>query len=114
MTARREVRTIPRPWGETTCAYGKVSSECDLSATRHFMWLDDYHVTGACDKHADFLRSTSIIEMEEHTFGANCSMPGALWQHPYEDETEGYCVFPAPDDASVLIEFADDELVVTT
>ncbi len=113
MTRRREVRKAPRSWGETTCGYGIDSSECKLPAVRHFMWMDHFHTAEACEKHVDFLRSTSIVEMEEHTFGSDCSMPGSLWHHPYEDETEGYCIFPALDNASVLVEYAEAEQVVT-
>ncbi len=104
MSARREVRGDPRPWGETTCGYGKTVPQCDAPATRHFAWLDTMVIAGACDEHATFLRETSLVEMEEHTFGGDCGMPGALWHHPYEDEPEGYCVFPAPDDAALLVE----------
>ena len=34
----------------------------------------------------------------------NCGMPGAMWRFPYEDEGEGYCYFPAVDDASLIVE----------
>lgn len=104
MTRRHEIRGIPRPWGETTCGYGKYVPECTASATRHFMWLDTGAIAGACDEHAVFVRERSIVPVEEHAFAADCGMPGALWHHPYEDEPEGYCVFPAPDDVSALVE----------
>lgn len=58
----------------------------------------------ACAEHASFLRETTAVEVEEHTFAGDCGMPGTLWHHPYEDEPEGYCVFPAPDDAAVVVE----------
>jgi hypothetical protein len=41
---------------------------------------------------------------EEHAFEGDCGMPGTWWHHPYEDEPEGYCFFPALDDASLLAE----------
>lgn len=102
--ARRDVRSFPAPVGEGLCLYGKSKSECSKLATRHFMWLDTKHITNACDEHAEWLRTHSINEMEEHRFGDDCGMPGALWHHPYEDEEDGYCFFPMVDDASILSE----------
>lgn len=40
MSGKREVRGDPRPWGETTCGYGKTTPQCDAPATRHFAWLE--------------------------------------------------------------------------
>jgi hypothetical protein len=101
---RRDVRGDERPWGETTCGYGKHEPDCIAPATRHFVWLDNMYTTMACDEHAEWLRDHSAHEWDEHAFGGDCGMPGALWHFAYEDEDEGYCVFPAPDDASLLTE----------
>jgi hypothetical protein len=101
---RRDLRGDDRPWGETTCAYGLTEPECTDAATRHFLWLVDLSISAACDKHAQFIRDNSSIAYEEHTFGGDCGMPGAIWQHPFINDDEGYCAFPAPDDASLLAE----------
>lgn len=68
------------------------------------MWLDTHAVSGTCGEHLVFIAACAQIPYETHPFGGDCSMPGALWHHPYEDEDEGYCFFPALDDASLLTE----------
>lgn len=90
------------PWGSTTCAFGLDKPRCDAQATRHFLWLEDLTMSNSCDIHATYIhsRDTSKTPFDEHAFGPNCCMPGAMWHHPYEDEKEGYCFFPAPDDIS--------------
>lgn len=95
-----------RSWGETTCHFGLTKPECDAPATRHFMWLTDNATSAACDAHAAYIhaRDTSATPFDEHAHGPNCGMPGAHWRFPYTDEDEGYCFFPAPDDASLLAE----------
>lgn len=97
------------PSGGTTCGYGLTRSECDQPATHHVLWLADNWTSPTCAEHLAFIRSrdTSERPYEVHTFGGNCGMPGTLWHHPYEDEEEGYCLFPAPDDASLLAESAE-------
>lgn len=95
-----------RPWGETICGYGLDRPECDQPAAWHVLWLKDNWTSTTCDEHLAFIRSrdTSDTPYEIHSFGPNCGMPGTLWHHPYEDEEEGYCLFPAVDDASLLAE----------
>lgn len=95
-----------RTWGETTCSYGLTESECDQPATRHLLWLEDMHTSNTCDEHMAFIesRDTSATPYEAHAFGANCGMPGTLWHHPYENEDEGYCLFPAVDDLGLVVE----------
>lgn len=95
-----------RPWGETTCGYGLEKPECDRPATRHFKWVADNSTSAACDEHAAYIhsRNTTGIPFDEHAFGGDCGMPGVWWHYPYEDEDEGYCFFPSPDDASLLAE----------
>lgn len=95
-----------RPWGETTCGFGLERPSCDQPATWHVMWLVDNWTSNTCDEHMAYIRSrdTSSTPYEVHTFGPNCGMPGTLWHHPYDDEEEGYCLFPAVDDASLLAE----------
>jgi hypothetical protein len=95
-----------RTWGETTCQFGLTVPECHEPATRHFMWLNDKSTSAACDEHAAHIhsRDTSQEPFDEHAHGPDCGMPGALWHHPYEDEADGYCFFPAVDDASLLAE----------
>lgn len=95
-----------RPWGETTCGFGLERPECDRPATWHVLWLVENWTSNTCDEHLAYIRNrdTSSTPYEVHTFGANCGMPGTLWHHPYEDEEEGYCLFPAVDDASLLAE----------
>lgn len=96
----------PRTWGETTCQFGLTRPECDAPATRHFMWLADNSTSASCDVHAAYIhsRDTTATPFDEHAHGPNCGMPGSMWRFPYEDEAEGYCFFPAPDDASLLAE----------
>ena len=96
-----------RTWGETTCHFGLVASgQCNKQATRHFLWLNDNTISNACDEHAAYIhsRDTTSTPFDEHAFGPECGMPGAHWRIPYEDQPEGYCFFPAPDDASLLAE----------
>lgn len=95
-----------RTWGETTCQFGLTTPRCDRPATRHFMWLTDNHTSGACNEHAAYIhsRDTSATPFDEHTHGPDCGMPGSMWRFPYEDEDEGYCYFPAVDDASLVAE----------
>lgn len=101
-------------WGETNCGYGRTAEVgCTEPATRHFMWLDDNSTAAACDEHAEFIRTTSSVEFDEHPHGGDCGMPGALWHFPYEDEPEGYCVFPAVDDASLLTEEPEPIVLAT-
>lgn len=100
-----------RPWGETTCQFGLTAPECDQPATRHFMWLTDNTTSAACDDHAAYIhsRDTSATPFDEHTHAPTCGMPGTLWRFPYEDQAEGYCFVPGPDDASTLVELATTE-----
>lgn len=91
-----------RSWGETRCQFGLERPECDQAATHHVMWLEDNHTSATCAEHLDFIRSRAQMPYEVHTHGPDCGMPGSLWHHPYEDEDQGYCLFPAPDDASVV------------
>ena len=95
-----------RTWGETTCGFGLTVPECFEPATRHFMWLTDNSTSPACDEHAAYIhsRDTTATPFDEHTHGPDCGMPGALWRFAYEDQDEGYCFFPAVDDASLLAE----------
>ena len=95
-----------RSWGETTCQFGLERPACDRAATRHFMWLTDSSTSAACDEHAAYIHSRDTTEtpFDEHAHGPNCGMPGSMWRFPYEDQTEGYCFFPAPDDLSLLAE----------
>lgn len=90
-------------FGETTCSYGFEGRCCTKPACWHLFWLDgDDKTSATCDEHLDFIQTRAHPEFDRHTFGANCSMPGTLWHFPYEDEAEGYCLFPANDDASAL------------
>lgn len=92
-------------WGSQTCGYGlDPDPQCTKPATVHVMFFPGLMVSLTCDEHLAFIERNAGMEFETHTVGANCSMPGSLWHHPYEDEDEGYCLFPAPDDASLLIE----------
>lgn len=94
-----------RAWGETTCSYGLTEdAECSKPAVWHLMWLESIHTSNTCDEHLAYIDSKPHPEYERHTFAGNCGMPGTLWHHPYEDEPEGYCLFPAVDDLSVLAE----------
>jgi hypothetical protein len=104
---RKPIRLGPeRSWGDTTCGYGLGEPECGKPATRHIMWLNDFALSAACDEHIKVIhsRDTSAMPYEEHAFEGDCGMPGTWWHHPYEDEPEGYCFFPALDDASLLAE----------
>ena len=91
-------------WGETTCGFGIDQPACTKAATIHVLWLRDLATSSTCDEHLAFIKKSADLAHETHTFGPECGMPGALWHHPYEDEEEGYCLFPAPDDASLLAE----------
>lgn len=93
-----------RPWGETVCGFGLERNECAQPATVHVCWLESMHTSTTCDEHMDYIRETATIPYETHTFAGDCGMPGTLWHHPYEDEDEGYCLFPAVDDAALLVE----------
>lgn len=107
MSAPKKLRLgAKRTWGETTCQFGLTVPKCGEAATRHFMWLTDNSTSVACDEHTDLIhsRDTSETPFDEHAHGPNCGMPGSMWQFPYEDQDEGYCFFPAPDDASLLTE----------
>lgn len=93
-----------RTWGGTVCTFGLTEPECDKPATRHFMWMTDNSTSPACDEHAAYIHSRDTRETpyDEHAHGPDCGMPGSMWRFPYEDEAEGYCFFPAPDDAALL------------
>ncbi len=114
-----EVRREPlkigdqRTWGETTCQFGLTLPQCHEPATRHFMWLMDNSTSGACDEHAAYIhaKDTTQTPYDEHTHGPECGMPGAMWRFPYEDQDEGYCFFPAVDDASLL---AEEPVLIST
>lgn len=106
-----------RSWGETTCQFGVDAPECDAPATRHFMWLmDGGSTSAACDDHAAYIhsRDTSDNPFDEHAHGHDCGMPGSMWRFPYEDEDEGYCFIPAPDDASLLAEELEPSVISTS
>lgn len=89
-------------WGETNCGYGVDQPACENPAVWHLLWLDSNNVSATCEQHLAFINSRQHPEYDRHTFGPNCNMPGVLWQFPFEDENEGYCVFPANDDASAM------------
>lgn len=95
-------------WGDPICGYGlDGDDQCTKVATIHVGWLIEPFATSAtCDEHLHFIRNRATHAFETHAMGGDCGMPGALWHHPYEDEDEdeGYCLFPAPDDASLLAE----------
>lgn len=91
-------------WGETTCGYGLDLPLCHEAATTHVMWLETMACSATCDEHMRFIAENANLDYETHPFGSDCGMPGALWHIPYEDEDEGYCFFPVPDDASLLAE----------
>jgi len=103
-----------RSWGETTCGYGLTEAECSKPAAWHLLWLAENFMSNTCDEHLAFIDSKPHPEYERHTFAGNCGMPGTLWHHPYEDEPEGYCLFPAVDDLSVLAEADEPVLAGTT
>lgn len=94
---------LPR-WGETTCGFGVDVPACAAAATTHVMWLESSATSATCPEHLAYIEANSPLAFETHAHGPNCGMPGSLWHHPYEDEDEGYCLFPAPDDASLLAE----------
>jgi hypothetical protein len=118
MTEKREPLQLGTKlaWGETTCGFGLTEPECDKPATRHFMWLIDRSTSPACDEHAALVhaRDTTATPFDEHAHGSDCGMPGSHWRFPYEDEDEGYCFFPAVDDASLLMEKPEPVLVAAT
>lgn len=91
-------------WGEATCGYGIDEHHCDKPAVWHLLWLDSNAVSNTCEEHLAFIDSRPNPGYDRHAFGANCGMPGVLWHFPYEDEDEGYCLFPANDDASAMAE----------
>lgn len=91
-------------WGEATCGFGVDTPACKEPATIHVLWLPSLALSSTCAEHMRFIEANANLAYETHTFGPNCGMPGTLWHHPYEDEPEGYCLFPAPDDASLLAE----------
>lgn len=106
---------VVQRWGATDCGYGlNGHDECREPATVHVMFLSDLQTTVACEEHMGFIEANADRDFETHSFGANCGMPGALWHHPYEDEGEGYCLFPFLDDASLLMEEPAPALVLTT
>lgn len=92
-----------RPLGSKTCGF-EGPGGCTSDATRHFMRIIDGVSLAACDDHSTYIRSKqdAFEQWDEHTFSPECGMPGTLWRFPYEDEEEGYCFFPAPDDASAV------------
>lgn len=100
-------------WGETTCGFGVDTPACDRPATTHIMWLPSRATSSACDEHMAWLATRECPEHETHPIGDDCNMPGSLWHHPYEDEEHGYCLFPAPDDASALAEQPEPAAVGT-
>ncbi|WP_293785014.1 hypothetical protein [uncultured Aeromicrobium sp.] len=91
-------------WGDATCMFGVDAPACDRPATTHILWFPELHTSATCDEHLAWLDTRECPEYETHPHGGDCGMPGSLWHHPYEDEEHGYCVFPAPDDASFLAE----------
>jgi hypothetical protein len=95
------IGTRPR-WGDTTCGYGVDRVECTQPATVHVMWLDSSATSPTCDEHMAWIAENADVAYEAHAHGGDCGMPGSLWHHPYEDEDEGYCLFPAPDDAALV------------
>lgn len=101
--AKFKIGTVSQ-WGSTTCGFGVDIPACDAPATKHVMWLESMAVSVTCDEHMAFIAENADLAYEVHTFGPDCSMPGALWHHPYEDEEEGWCMFGAPDDASLAVE----------
>ncbi len=101
MTTPLKLGTKPR-WGETTCGFGVDRPDCDKPAVWHLMWLDSGSVSAACEEHLAYIDSRQHPEYERHSFAPNCGMPGVWWQHPNEGEEEGYCFFPANDDASAM------------
>lgn len=98
-------------WGTTTCGFGVDVPACSKPATVHVMWLESLATSPTCDEHLAFIEANATLDYETHTHGPDCGMPGSLWHHPYEDEEEGYCHFPAPDDASLL---AEEPVLVTS
>lgn len=94
--------TKPR-WGATTCGFGVDRNDCSQPATTHVMWLDTAATSSTCDEHLGYIRDNADLPYETHTFGGDCGMPGSLWHHPYEDEDEGYCIFPAVDDLAHVV-----------
>lgn len=102
-----------RPYGLTTCGYGLTDQrECGQPATIHICWLGTNATSTSCDQHFAEVRDRGAAEpYEHHTFKGDCGMPGTLWHTPYEDELEGYCLFPAADDASALIEVTPEPVM---
>lgn len=103
-------------WGDTTCGYGLDGDpKCTKPATVHVGWLNEpFRVSATCDEHLAFIEANAREPYETHTFGGDCSMPGALWHFPYDDEEEGYCIFPAMDDASLLVEESEPARLAAT
>jgi hypothetical protein len=90
-------------FGGTTCGYGVDTPACHKPAVWHLYWLESNSTSPTCDEHLAFINSRSHPDYDIHTHGPNCGMPGVHWQFPYEDQKEGYCFFPANDDASALM-----------
>ena len=93
-----------RPWGKTDCGYGVERDECLKPATTHVLWFASNATSTTCDEHLTFIRTSATEDYETHTFLGDCGMPGTYWHHPYADEDEGYCLFPAVDDAQLFAE----------
>lgn len=104
--------TVER-WGDPVCGFGLEGDEqCSTRGTIHVGWLIEPLATSVtCDEHLAFIEANAPHAYETHAIGGDCAMPGALWHHPYEDEAEGYCIFPALDDASLLTDEVEPVVV---
>lgn len=101
-----------RGWGETTCGYGLTAeAECDRPAVWHLYWLVEGHGSAACGEHLNYINSRPHPEYDIHPFSGECGMPGVQW-HFTTDDTESWCAFPGPADASTLVEHADEPLLI--
>lgn len=92
-----------RRGGETTCGFGVDRHDCANPAVWHLLFTDGSGTNCmTCAEHLDFINSRPRPGYDIHAFGPDCGMPGALWHYPYKDEPEGYCFFPANEDASAM------------
>lgn len=78
--------------GEHTCGYKptEAAEHCGKPGTWHVMWDGDpFDNSVTCDEHMQLIQARWMYD-DRHPIGADCTMPGALWDYKAER-----CEFPA-------------------
>ncbi|MFE3124477.1 hypothetical protein ACFXHD_13775 [Streptomyces hydrogenans] len=73
----------PRPLDGQTCGYkpSTATDACGTPGTWHVMWdRDPCDNSITCDEHMQFIQRRWVYD-DRHPMGADCTMPGALWEY---------------------------------